>query len=218
LSIKELQDHASAEHNKVVQLADIPFELADDDATTYPFNVDTFLMQDSVDPARNLFAPAYVVPVFDLGDGSTQPRFDLNVEEDEECDQLLSGRNKASENNYWVAYIQGAFQGPAAGGDYDPNKPIAVPGRTATYANNPPSSLDQGSLVYVEVIRDFKAVATAAGLCDINLLAKTTVHEVGHQFGLGENTGGIMNLGCVPLADQHFLPTHLAAIRGRSHP
>jgi hypothetical protein len=79
----------------VQQLVDIRFELKDDDTATHPFNVDTSLMQEKDDATLNLFAPAYVQPVYGLGSGGTQPSFDLNVKEDEECDQLSSGRNKA---------------------------------------------------------------------------------------------------------------------------
>jgi len=206
----------------VQQLVNIPFELVDDDATPHPFNVDTSLMQDSDDPARNLFAPAYIQPVDDLGPGSKEAGFNRNVENNlvEIQDQLAGGREKVSKNEYWVAYIQGAFQGPATGplADADPNSEPIPGGATPTYDVDPPSDLRQGSLIFAEGARDRLAVLRAAGFClNINFLAQTTIHEVGHQFGLDEGDG-IMSGGCVPLADQHFVPADLAAIRGRSHP
>jgi hypothetical protein len=218
----------NTQNNTVVAqpLVNIPFELVDDDAATHPFNVDTSLMQDSDSASQNLFAPAYIKPVYDLGSGSRQAGFNRNVEDDlnEIQDQLAGGREKASTNEYWVAYIQGAFQGPTVptpdrSADADPNIEGGIGGATPTYDVNPPSDLRQGSLIFVETIRDRKAVLTAAGLClGINSLAQSVVHEVGHQFGLDED-GGIMTPGgCVPLADQQFLMAHLSAIRGRSHP
>jgi hypothetical protein len=162
--------------------------------------------------ALNLVAPAYIKSVYDLGSGSKQPTFNLNVEIGPELpSQLSSGRDNVSTNEYWVAYIQGAFQGGSAK-DSDPDNEPVTGGLTATFLNNPPSSLDQGSLVYVESLRDF-------GACPgITTLSKTTVHEVGHQFGLLDSTGGIMNQGCIPATDLYFVPDHVAAMRGRTHP
>jgi hypothetical protein len=197
----------------VQQLAAIPFELRDDDAATHPFNVDTSLMQNSDNQNQNLFAPAYIRPEYDvLGTGPTQPSFNLNVELNVEvCNQLSSGRDYASTDEYWVAYLQGGFQGGLLR-DRDPAQEPTVFGVTATPAT-PTSTLDQGSLIYVEAIRDFGACSTG-----INLLVKVTVHEAGHQFGLVDGTGGIMNQGCIPAADMRFTPDHIAAMRGRSHP
>jgi hypothetical protein len=211
---------------KVMQLADIPFELVDDDATTYPYNVDTFLMQDQDSSALNLFAPAYIRPTYDLSTGPTQPSFNLNVESgsntQEVLNQLSSGRDNVSTNEYWVAYIQGAFQGPVSdvnGADADPDQGRVVLGDTVNYPSNPPSNRQQGSLIYVEAIRDSRAVLNRLNQCPgVNLLATTTTHEVGHQFGLGDMTGGIMDQGCVPSTGQQFTLDHIAAMRNRSHP
>jgi hypothetical protein len=211
----------------VQQLAAIPFVLLDDDVTSHPFNVDTSLMQHSDNQNQNLFAPAYIRPEYDvLGTGPTQPSFNLHMESgvnlQEVLNQLNSGRDYASTDQYWVAYIQGAFQGPvdhANGADADPDQGRVVLGDTPTYVNNPPSNRQQGSLVYVEAIRDSRAVLDRFGQCpNVNLLSTTTVHEVGHQFGLGDNTGGIMDQGCVPITNQRFLPNHIADMRRRSHP
>jgi hypothetical protein len=215
----------------VQQLVNIPFGLVDDDATTHPFNVNTSLMQDSDSSSANLFAPAYIKPVYDLGTGGKQPGFNLNVMtefgvnplQSEVETQLSRGRDRVSTNDYWVAYIQGAFQGDATL-DVDPDEGERVlQGNTPTIPNNPPSDLQQGSLIFVETIRDFKNTLTTLGLClNANLLAQTTVHEVGHQFGLDDGAGGIMGQipvqNCIPVADQKFLPEHLNAIRGRTHP
>ena len=217
----------STQNNTVTvqQLVNIPFELRDDDAATHPFNVDTSLMQFSDDPARNLFAPAYIRPEYDLGTGPVQPSFNLNVlafmgdnPTQELLNQLSSGHDIVSSNNYWVAYIQGAFQEDVLV-DGDPDVGQVTLGSTPTHATDPPSNRQQGSLVYIEAIRDAQRALNALQQClGISLLQQTMVHEVGHQFGLGEGPGGIMNQGCIPLGDQHFLPSHIAAMRGRSHP
>jgi hypothetical protein len=153
----------------VMEEPKLPFFLVDDDVTPHPFTVDTSLMQRSVDAALNLFAPAYIQPVYDLGPGSKQPGFNRNVEDElkEIQDQLESGREKVSTNEYWVAYIQGAFQGPTVptpdrSGDADPNIEGGIGGATPTFFDtSPPSDLRQGSLIFVEVIRDRGAVLRA---------------------------------------------------------
>jgi hypothetical protein len=43
--------------------------------------------------------------------------------------------------------------------------------------------------------------------------AATLVHELGHQFGLDDGTGGIMGPGGCFLAPEYFTGDHLAMIR-----
>jgi hypothetical protein len=194
----------------VQQLMNIPFELVDDDAATYPFNVDTFLMQDQDSSALNLFAPAYIRPTYDLGAGAKQAGFNRNIETTQELtNQLNAGRDFTSSDGYWVVYLQGSFQDVTTADD-DPNSEIT----TGVVAGVTLSLKYDGSLIYTEAIRDVEInqqFGTNA------YLRKTVVHEVGHQFGLDHPEGGIMQQG-FPVPNLNFTPVSLDKLRRVNHP
>jgi hypothetical protein len=201
----------NTQNNTVVvqQLVSIPFELVDDDAATYPFNVDTFLMQDQDSSALNLFAPAYIRPTYDLGAGSKQAGFNLNVEDvatnNDLSNQLNAGRDFTSSDGYWVVYLQGAFQGSVTQ-DLDPNFGQTVQGFTLGLKVD-------GSLIFLETLRDTEMVLN---ITPGQYHQKTVVHEVGHQFGLDHPEGGIMQTG--PSTPLRFEPVSLDKLRRVNHP
>ncbi len=167
----------------VAALADIPIVLVDDD----DFNSndggalrgdegeavaelsDTFsLMQNSDDPTKNVYAPAYIRPEYDGGGSAANnsslpfvlnnpPSSDLNAV----VSQIESGRNSGpnESDSFWVLYVQVTYQGPQAR-DCDPNTENATVGQTPSYGstNDVTNSAGvpqggQGSLVALETSR-----------------------------------------------------------------
>lgn len=122
---------------------------------------------------------------------------------------------------YWVAYVLWSWQF-YEDQDYDPNNeksPVRGSGRGYTLA-------DRWSSVAIGSSRDSflngvnSANWAAWGYASFHdLAARTAAHEVGHQFGFFETTGGAANLMWYaegPVADtQHFLPIDLDALRDR---
>ena len=198
----------------VVAAPAIPFVLHDDDAASHPFQPNTSLMQASDSTGLNLFATAYIRPVYDLGSGVKTNLFQMNVESTADAlAQLSAGRDSTSYPRFWTACVQGAFQGMTritlsglVAGDSDPNIEAGVLGIT-------PGLNSLGALIFVETIRDSEI---AGGIAVGSLLQKTTTHETGHQFGLDHENNSIMQQGYpVPLV---FAPRHLNDIRNKSNP
>jgi hypothetical protein len=222
----------------------LPFFLLDDDAAQSPFlqvpplgtnaqgGTPFDLMQTSDDASRNLYAPAYVKPVYDLRTLGTAS-FNRNVEDNTELGNQLM-QTHASTSEYWVVYLQGAFQGPAfrriistqASVDADPDDEVVtvspqdmrstVFGQTRGQVVHVVGGNDYlvdigGSAIYLETIRDF---ALRRGF---SCFSGTIVHETGHQFGLLDGSGGIME-PCSMTRQNVFNEQHLRAIRERLHP
>jgi hypothetical protein len=192
------------------------------------------LMQTSDDASRNLYAPAYVMPKYDLRTLGTVP-FNRNVEPGTEHANQVRAQTMTSSANYWIVYLQGAFQdltftrvttptGTVEQGDADPIGEVvtgggvtrgAIGGRTSAVVN-PDGSLSQigGSTIYVETLRDVQAFN------NLDCLAITVIHESGHQFGLLDvktgQGGGIME-PCSATIQKSFTADHLNAIRKRPH-
>jgi hypothetical protein len=203
--IQSINTQSTPNSVTVQQLAAIPFELRGDDAATHPFNVDTSLMQNSDNQNQNLFAPAYIRPIFDISSGRVA-NFNLNLNNDPEIlTQLDAGRDSTSADGFWTVYLQGSFEGNVLL-DADPNTGTVELGAT-------PSFSSRGSVIFVEALRDVQAVVGSAAQ---DLPRINTVHEVGHQFNLQHSEGGIMTPGI--LVVQPFTPESLNNLRRRPHP
>jgi hypothetical protein len=224
----------------------LPFFLVDDDVAQSPFlqvppmgnnaqgGTPFALMQTSDDANRNLYAPAYVVPKYDLRTLGTAS-FNRNVEPGLDHANQVRAQTTTSSEGYWIVYLQGAFQdltftrvttptGTVEQGDADPIGEVvtgggvtrgAIGGRTSAVVN-PDGSLSQigGSTIYVETLRDVQAFN------NLDCLAITVIHESGHQFGLLDvktgQGGGIME-PCSATIQKSFTADHLNAIRKRPH-
>jgi sugar lactone lactonase YvrE len=216
---------------EVVEDNKLPFMLVDDDKKQPPFlqkpttgeNGDItgfLLMQNSDDQNLNLYAAAYIQPVYDLS-SDTNVKFSRNFVDDQtDFDQLVKGQTFSSTPDFFVVYIQGAFQGPAFLplpdgniGDGDPNSEgsggnVLGVGRTLT--NLEQGTLKGGSLIFRESILELTLIKK---LSEFLCLDFTVIHETGHQWGLEDGTGGIMNRGCADTVTPVFIPEHLRIIR-----
>ena len=178
----------------------IPFVLHDDDAASHPFQPNISLMQASDVSTQNLFAVAFVRPIYDLGPGTNIAPFMRNVEGGASFGALIdAGRDSTSCPRCWTVYMQGSFQGGIIF-DKDPNIESSGFGRSFLSA--------RGGAVFGETIGEFEL---SQGLPSGTVQRKTMTHEVGHQFALTDNTGGIMNQGW-PVS-LYFTPDHLKTIR-----
>jgi len=103
--------------------------------------------------------------------------------------QGIAGRDQLSEPGRWSVYAQGAYEGPIES-DNDPDgKPNTLLGLAS-----PPDGTVMYSLIYMETIRD---VCADVGGDEAYERQATTLHEIGHQFGLGDGTlimsGGVFH-------------------------
>lgn len=97
--------------------------------------------------------------------------------------------------------------------DLDPSTESWQTGSTVGSDASPP--LVNATVEYAEVIRDFSATATAnsQGLTVAQLFARTTVHEVAHQFGLvrkedGGDGSGHRTEASVMLLNPYVIPNN----------
>lgn len=172
------------------------FQLQDDDSRTSAYQPATPYIQQ----IRTVFRDVYIEPLIDGGGDSAYNRSDLpfvrffsqirmgeSIPSPTYIDAVTrpgafqSGANRNP--YYWVAYMQTYLQS-SPGWDIDPDDQLDGDG--ATLAETPGHTF---SFVFTEIIRDaclafaFSAERTAAER------AHTTPHELGHQFGLGEDDG-----------------------------
>jgi hypothetical protein len=140
------------------------------------------LMKKSPDRDLNRYADAYIEPEyaaldrFDSNDLTSYPHFNGESAANwEAIDPFRGTRNADSENPvFWVVYVSTAYE-PESSEDNDPAGELATTGTTRR--------THEPSLVYVEVGRDM--IASGEVLLGENVArARTTVHEVGHQFDL----------------------------------
>lgn len=168
----------------------------DDDDSILPRVPDTGWMQDSDAAGDNLFAPAYIRPIYDGGGNSRNDEnniaLDVNTLDAEVPGQIGNGKNATGTNDFWVSYIQSAFQGEPDG-DWDPGTPDPVRDARAVLG----VTLLDGSILYQETITDIarhpRAVANGASRPAIE--RATAVHEVGHQLSADHPDGAIMDRG-----------------------
>jgi len=204
----------------VIEDQPLPFELVDDDDATHPFTFSTSLLQISDDPTANLYAQAYLRPRYDVTDVKQAP-FNRNIsspiidtnpdgtpirDSREFKEQLALGRDSAvSTVGYWTVYVQGGFQGDESG-DRDPNS------ESQGAAGESLGDDDRyGIFLYMEVIRD-SVLRGDAGVERCS--SRTFVHEIGHQFGLEDGSGGLMSGTCLSDA-KYFTDAALATIRSK---
>ncbi len=194
----------------------------DDDDSILPQVPDTGWMQDADDAMSNLFAAAYIRPIYDGGgtraNDENNIALDVNTEDAEAPAQVAAGKDVTGTVDFWVSYLQSVFQGGIAA-DWDPGLPDRFKDPSWELGYTP---VGDGSILYQENITDVarhpQAVANAASRQDIE--RATAVHEVGHQLKAVHPDGDIMDGGwptrvAIP---RMFNTKSLDRIRGASRP
>ncbi len=198
------------------------------------------LMKESDSPLDNVYANAFIIPIFDgggsLSNNTPDVKFQVNVNDTDEdvAKQInqgiqtsvleLNGKGQLTDvhfsgtDDYWIAYVQIAYQGDKTKDD-DPDKEKGVEGVSITFelSDNPilkPSDHVPfggfASLIFIEVSRENKDFTEVKGLSTV------IPHEIGHQFGLQGDTSTADIMGN-DASTRKFLPNHLSIIRARMH-
>jgi hypothetical protein len=165
------------------------------------------------------FAPAYILPVFDLSNPQPVVPFVLNAAGSAAGDLLPLYRfdNIRTENfqTYWTVYVLGAMQGPV-GEDGDPDD-VNLDGRPDEPGGYSLGTVDAvgggGAIIYLEGVNELaggkRVLTNVRGTGEQDVVA----HMVGHLFGAEHFDGGLM-------AQQSnvFGPESLRKIRQALHP
>lgn len=200
-------------------LNNVPFQLYDDDdfndndgnlvdgddRENVPMPPTSLLTQNSDDPAVNLLAPAYIWPVYDIGDNNDNTQFTVNVAANsgQAIRDLFDFDNLATEASpeFWTAYLLGAYQYTVEF-DNDPESELL-------YAGISDDQNGQGSVVFWEPHGAKECLSTPAA-CSV---PGSAAHEIGHLLNADDGDGEIMD--SVSLI---FSPTSLNKIRSVPHP
>lgn len=201
------------------------------------------LMQHSDKPTENVFATAYIRPVYDgggnPGNNTSDVPFNLNIVHSDTpyWAQIYRGMNSEGDerDDFWIVYLQIGYQGPTIE-DYDPNDgggPIGTTRFDRTISQDSTNNVTNSSQVpkgakasflYVEMIQEAATRNLIYGADNYRVVAP---HEVGHQFGLAGDTYppgggveyGIMSYGNGMVAVNppylKFAPAHLNMLRWR---
>lgn len=180
----------------------IPYEVVDDDT-----GAGDVAAPDTSNLALRL-GPAYVVPLYDIGDNNTNVAFELNVQPNA---GQLSGYDFdqfATENapHFWTIYLLGAYQ---------PETWFSIPIPPFTFGDGDAASEGQVTLGIVDAIgigqgaREFKESFNEIPCSSAQVMA----HEVGHLFDGDHNDGALMTGMSCPLPGWVFAPMTLHRIR-----
>jgi hypothetical protein len=198
--------------------SNVQFQLYDDDdydngdntlvdgdhGENIPMPPTDLLAEESDDPTMNIFAPAYIWPVYDIGDDNDNSVFASNVAADagQAIRDLFDFDQVATEasTEFWTAYLLGAYQYTL---EYD-NDPETEP----QYVGITDQLNGQGSVVFLES----NGVKECFGSIEFCSIPGTSAHEIGHLLNADEGDGGIMD--SVSLI---FSPTSINKIRSVPH-
>ncbi|MGH9819331.1 MAG: hypothetical protein ACRD43_04105, partial [Pyrinomonadaceae bacterium] len=173
----------------------------------------------SDDPATNVFAQAYVRPVYDIVNTHNNSIFQANTAGGFQTDlrPLFVDRDSTSTNadpEFWTVYILGSYQHTLSR-DNDPSTESAVRGIVDAITGDTSGGSDgegSGALIFVEVHRVHEIDDPGPFVNERH----TVAHELGHLFS-GQHTpdGGLMGF---PIASDFFSPITINKIRGIAHP
>ena len=189
-----LVDYSGGDTCVVNTTPTLSFKVWDDDQITGDVP-----MPDTSDLER-VFNPAYVLPVFDVGDSNDNVEFKLNIAYGDSGYYNKDWNSKIyNKSDFWVAYILGAYQGDCWveytddewAGDNDPEKETAFLGLASSKG---------GCLIFMESCLDVSA--SISGVVD---------HEVSHFFGSIDASGQ-------PMEDGRYTPETINYIRSSSKP
>jgi hypothetical protein len=210
----------------------VSFVLADDDVI--PADVAD---PDVGDMVRG-YARAFILPVFDTGENTSDVTFDLNTEDTEIDTQINIGKDVLmSTEDYWVVTVHGGFQrrmpiSDTGTGDNDPDDEGTPRARA--------SDTVQGVFTGNESIRDWIQASVADGgaggvdpdpTCEAGRSPRRQEilnHEVGHLLSLGhpdgaivavvDPCGGVMQYSTFPRTSSNFTQQSIHKLRSIDMP
>lgn len=190
-----------------------------DNGENIPDTLDTSMVTANSDNANaNVFAAAYVRPVYDAPDTSDNNTFHTNAISDFETDLRLffTDRNSNGTNTdpeFWTVYLLNSYQHTLIR-DNDPSTEIAFRGIVDAITGDTSGGSDgegSGALIYQEVIRAIEIDDPSI----YNNEAHIVAHEIGHLFSAQHTDGDLMG---TPMSAHSFSPTTIRRIRILAHP
>jgi hypothetical protein len=173
----------------------------------------TTRIQDSDNPAVNVFAPAYVRPQYDVGDNNDFVPVVLNYPSEGTAEQFISHYDfdavaTEADPGFWTVYLLAGYECDAQG-DLDPlEEQQRNPSLTAVANSDNFNGL--GAVLYLEMFAEFGTQLTGGDTIDY-----TAGHELGHLFNGAHQDGGLM---AASNATTSFAPITLDRIRSIAHP
>lgn len=183
---------------------------------------DLSLVQHSDKPSENVFAPAYVRPVYDVGDNNGSVPFAANVaDESQAARRALYDFDQISTEasaDFWTVYLLGAYQYTSEH-DLDPDvEPGPVNGIVDnSIGSDPDGGLHRdgfGAILFLEVEREARSLLSEGFTgSPYAMFPYATPHEIGHLFGARHEDTGLMSQ-----QSGTFSPRSLNFIRSSQHP
>jgi hypothetical protein len=176
------------------------------------------LIQDSDDPSANIFAPAYIRPIYDGGgsrlNNTSNVTFKLNLSDNGLESQLAAFQTSCindgltnpgacvERDDFWVVYEQLGYQ-PATAEDLDPDNESAKSGLTRTFKNETIDDVNcfdanyhepvggTGSIIYLETARDQDRILAKQPEYDAdgNRMSEAPVHKRTTAHEMGHQFG-----------------------------
>lgn len=184
------------------------------------------LTASSDDVNANVFAAAYVRPVYDFVDPRDDCLFQANTESDDAVDLRplftpcwdSSGTN--TDSDFWSVMIFGAYQ-HTTDSDGDPSTDGLTLGIVDEITGvTGPDMEGSGALIFMEAHRPREFPGYNPAPTSLNSMAVTVAHEVGHLFSCVHGDGGLVGtdpLTGTPVTNQ-LSPTMIFKIRDLMHP
>lgn len=175
--------------------------------------------------SSNVFAPAYVRPVYDItSDTRDNCNFQANTsgENAEDLRPLFTpcwdSASSNTDSAFWYVVVYGAYQ-DVIEFDGDPSTEDLSSGIVDEVTDGGMGDEEgSGALIFMEVHRTREQSTYNPNPQDVTSLSNSVAHEVGHLFSCQHGELGLMgNPAGEPLSSQ-FTPTSIRRIRGLINP
>jgi hypothetical protein len=178
----------------------------------------SLLTANSDDPNANVFASAYVRPVYDFYDPRDNSFFQANTIGDFETDLRplfldWDSRSTNTADEFWSVYLLGSYQHTLIE-DNDPSTELATRGIVDAITGDTSGGSDgegSGALIFKEVLRPREIDDPSPYNNERHVVA----HEVGHLFSGQHTDGGLMGS---PISSTNFSSNTIRRIRALAHP
>lgn len=171
----------------------------------------------------NVFAPAYVRPVYDIVDSRDNCLFQANTSGLDPADlrplfrQCWDSGDSNTDSEFWYALVFGAYQHTVAR-DCDPSTDACTQGRVDVITDVTGDLEGSGALIFMEPHRTREIPTYNPNPQDVTSLANTVAHEVGHLFSCEHGELGLMGDGNGQVLSSQFTPGSIRRIRGLINP
>jgi hypothetical protein len=191
-----------------------------------PLNGTALLTAASDDVNTNAFAAAYVRPVYDVVDPTDDAIFQANTTGflAEDLRPLFTGGRDLTttntDNEFWTVYLLGAYQHTIER-DHDPSTESPYTAAIVDAITLVTDDLEgSGALIFTEINRPTEIPGYTSNPTNLDSMAVTVAHEIGHLFSCVHGDGGLLgtdpNTG-TPVSNQ-LSPTMIRKIKVLLHP